>query len=414
MKTLIKRAALATMIGLSTPTLASVAYVSNEKDNTLSVIDTETQKVIETIDVGQRPRGILLSKDYTKLYICASDDDTVQVLDLATRKIVDTLPSGEDPEQFALHPNNKHLYIANEDDAIVTVVDVDSKEVLAQIDVGIEPEGMAVSPNGKWAVNTSETTSMLHWINTETFEIEKNIVVGQRPRHVEFSKDSKTAWASAEIGGTVHIIDVENLEQIHEMSFKVPGVNQDRVQPVGIELTSDGKYAFVALGPSNHVAVVDAKTYEVLDYLLVGARVWQLDLDKDETHLYTTNGVSGDVSVINLEDMKVIKSFKVPGVNQDRVQPVGIELTSDGKYAFVALGPSNHVAVVDAKTYEVLDYLLVGARVWQLDLDKDETHLYTTNGVSGDVSVINLEDMKVIKSIKVGRYPWGVVIDPTS
>jgi YVTN family beta-propeller protein len=128
---------------------------------------------------------------------------------------------------------------------------------------------------------------------------------------VEFSKDSKTAWASAEIGGTVHIIDVEKLEQIHEMSFKVPGVNQDRVQPVGIELTSNGKYAFVALGPSNHVAVVDAKTYEVLDYLLVGSRVWQLDLNKDETQLYTTNGVSGDVSVIDLEGMKVIKSIKV-------------------------------------------------------------------------------------------------------
>jgi YVTN family beta-propeller protein len=70
--------------------------------------------------------------------------------------------------------------------------------------------------------------------------------------------------------------------------------------------------------------------------------------------------------------------------------------------------------VVDAQTYEVLDYLLVGSRVWQLDLDKDEKHLYTTNGVSGDVSVIDVEDLKVIKSIKVGRYPWGVVIDPTS
>jgi YVTN family beta-propeller protein len=93
---------------------------------------------------------------------------------------------------------------------------------------------------------------------------------------------------------------------------------------------------------------------------------------------------------------------------------VGIELTDDGKYAFVALGPSNHVAVVDAQTYEVLEYLLVGSRVWQLDLDKDQKHLYTTNGVSGDVSVIDVEDLKVIKSIKVGRYPWGVVIDPSS
>ena len=128
MKSLLKHAALVAIVGLSTPAIASLAYVSNEKDNTLSIIDTETQEVVETIDVGQRPRGILLSKDHTKLYICASDDDTVQVLDLATRKIVDTLPSGEDPEQFSLHPNNKHLYIANEDDAIVTVVDVEDRK----------------------------------------------------------------------------------------------------------------------------------------------------------------------------------------------------------------------------------------------------------------------------------------------
>ena len=76
--------------------------------------------------------------------------------------------------------------------------------------------------------------------------------------------------------------------------------------------------------------------------------------------------------------------------------------------------PATLTAGRDAIHQEVLDYLLVGARVWQLDLDKDEKHLYTTNGVSGDVSVIDVEDLKVIKSIKVGRYPWGVVIDPTS
>ena len=59
MKTLFKRTALAAMICLSTPALASVAYVSNEKDNTLSVIDTETQEVIETIDVGQRHKHVI-------------------------------------------------------------------------------------------------------------------------------------------------------------------------------------------------------------------------------------------------------------------------------------------------------------------------------------------------------------------
>jgi YVTN family beta-propeller protein len=94
------------------------------------------------------------------------------------------------------------------------------------------------------------------------------------------------------------------------------------------------------------------------------------------------------------------------------VQPVGVKLTDDGKYAFVALGPANHVAVVDAKTFEILDYLLVGRRVWHLAFTPDQKRLLTTNGVSGDVSVIDVDSLKVTKSIKVGRYPWGVVVTP--
>lgn len=84
--------------------------------------------MIKTIEVGQRPRGILLTKDYSKLYICASDDDTVQAMDTKTGKILYNFPSGEDPEQFALTPDGKELYISNEDDGIVTVVDTE-KEV---------------------------------------------------------------------------------------------------------------------------------------------------------------------------------------------------------------------------------------------------------------------------------------------
>lgn len=99
-------------------------------------------------------------------------------------------------------------------------------------------------------------------------------------------------------------------------------------------------------------------------------------------------------------------------MHPDKVQPVGVKLTRDGKYAFVALGPANHVAVLDARTYEVLDYLLVGRRVWHLAFTPDEKRLLATNGISGDVSVIDIDSLKVTRSIKVGRYPWGVVVTP--
>ncbi|WP_424971240.1 YVTN family beta-propeller repeat protein [Dinoroseobacter sp. S76] len=286
-------------------------WVTNEKDDTISVIDIATLEVVRTIETGERPRGITFSKDYSRVYICASDSDTVQVMDPVTGEILHDLPSGEDPEQFVLHPNDRHLYIANEDDAITTVVDTETRTVIAQIDVGIEPEGMAVSPDGKIAITTSETTNMAHWIDTETQELFANTLVDSRPRHAEFIKDGAQLWVSAEIGGTISIFNVADQTEIAKIGFEVDGVHPDRVQPVGFEFTEGDTHAFVALGPSNHVAVVNAETFEVEDYILVGRRVWHMDFSPDKSLLFTTNGVSGDVTVIDVAKREAIKSIKV-------------------------------------------------------------------------------------------------------
>ncbi|HSH44190.1 MAG TPA: beta-propeller fold lactonase family protein, partial [Arenicellales bacterium] len=55
--------------------MAYTVYVSSEKDNTITVLDGESLEVLDTVDVGQRPRGIVLSKDGKYLYVCTSDDD---------------------------------------------------------------------------------------------------------------------------------------------------------------------------------------------------------------------------------------------------------------------------------------------------------------------------------------------------
>ncbi|MFX6330931.1 hypothetical protein ABTF76_22000, partial [Acinetobacter baumannii] len=79
---------------------AFTAYVTNEKGNSVSVIDTNTMAVTATWKVGRRPRGVTLTKDGKELFVCASDDDRIDVLDTATGKVVRSLRSGPDPEQF--------------------------------------------------------------------------------------------------------------------------------------------------------------------------------------------------------------------------------------------------------------------------------------------------------------------------
>ena len=290
---------------------ASKAYITNEKDNTLSVIDIGKKKVVKTVDIGQRPRGITMTKDGKLVLICASDDDRVEVRDAETLKLKYHLPSGPDPELFVLSPDDSVLYIANEDDAMVTVVDMNEKMIIDDIPVGVEPEGMGLVGDGSVLVNTSETTNMAHFIDTETLEIVENVLVDARPRVAMFTPDDKEVWVSSEIGGTVKVIDPSSKEVTHTIGFEIPGVNEESIQPVGVRHTKNGKYTFVALGPANRIAVIDQKSKEVIKYLLVGQRVWQLAFSNDQKTLLSTNGVSNDVSFINVDKLKVEKSVKV-------------------------------------------------------------------------------------------------------
>src|SRR6202046_706555 len=119
------------------PAWARTAYISNEKGNTVSVIDTDKWTVTATIKVGQRPRGIEFTRDGKFVMVAVGDDDTIQLIDVKTQKVVDTLPSGPDPELFTQDAAGKILYVANENDNTVTIIDIQKRTRLGDSEVGV-------------------------------------------------------------------------------------------------------------------------------------------------------------------------------------------------------------------------------------------------------------------------------------
>jgi YVTN family beta-propeller protein len=168
---------------------------------------------------------------------------------------------------------------------------------------------MGISPDGKYLVNTSETTNMAHVIDTAARQIVSN-ARGQPPAPRRMDRRRRAVLGVGR-DRAVSVVDAAKREIVKRITFAVPGVPAEAIQPVGIAITRDRKLAFVALGPANRVAVIDARSYEVMRYLLVGQRVWNLAFNPDQTRLYTTNGVSNDISVIDLAALKVIKSIPV-------------------------------------------------------------------------------------------------------
>ena len=84
------------------PATAYTVFVSNEKDNTVSIIDSEKLEVVRTVKVGQRPRGITLIKGPSLAFGLRQRRQRRSGFRRATMELVRTLPSGPGPG--TVHP----------------------------------------------------------------------------------------------------------------------------------------------------------------------------------------------------------------------------------------------------------------------------------------------------------------------
>ncbi len=280
-------------------------FVTNERSNSVSVINGDSLEVEASIDIGERPRGIGLSPDRSELYVAVSEENLIAVVDPASLKILRKFKSGSDPETFAVHPNG-NIYISNEDDAKATVFNPATGEQVAEIPVGLEPEGVAISPDGKKVIITSESTNMLHVIAVPEHIIVANILVGARPRSAVFNRNGKLAYATSEISGEVKKIDMENYKILSKAK-----IADEKAKPKDILLSKDESIVYVAGGRSNQVLVMDADKMELIKAIPVGKRVWGLVMSRDGKRIFTTDGVSGTVSVIDTDSNKRIKTIEV-------------------------------------------------------------------------------------------------------
>ncbi|HMC23343.1 MAG TPA: cytochrome D1 domain-containing protein, partial [Thermoanaerobaculia bacterium] len=146
--------------------LAATVFVTNERAGSVTVIDSSTDKVVKTIAVGTRTRGMALSPDGKRLYVAVSHfrdrpahgPDEIAVVDTKSFRITDHFKSGTDPEGVALSPDGKRLFISNEDAGTASIIDSRTGRTVAALVVGTEPEGVATSHDGKWAYITGETS----------------------------------------------------------------------------------------------------------------------------------------------------------------------------------------------------------------------------------------------------------------
>jgi YVTN family beta-propeller protein len=306
---------------------AERAYVSNEDDQSVSVIDTDKGEVVATVNVGKRPRGMKVSKDGSKVFVAVSglpkcpptvpdeecaklkhdlSADGIAVINTATLKLDTVLKAGTDPEQFDLSADGKRLFISNEDAGTVSVIDSKTGALEASIPVGKEPEGVRHTPDGKYIVATSESGNAIYVIDASSLKTVKSATVGQRPRDVAFTPDGKTAYITGEFDASLYtssIPDVSNAAKLMQLR------KEDK--PMGVIFDGARKRLYVSTGRGGTVAVIDLDGPKLVTEIQVGARPWGIALSHDGKRLYTANGSSNDVTIVDTTSLQVVKKVAV-------------------------------------------------------------------------------------------------------
>src|ERR1035437_656902 len=109
-------------------------YISCWGCDKIVLFDTDKQKITGSIAVGDNPNDLCITRNGKYLYVANANDNSVSVIDAQLMKVIETLnsalfpgsPSGSTTNSVALSSDEKSLYIANADNNCLAVFDVSS------------------------------------------------------------------------------------------------------------------------------------------------------------------------------------------------------------------------------------------------------------------------------------------------
>ena len=268
---------------------APFAYVPHFWGDTVSVIDTSTNTVVETVSVGSNPYGVAVHPAGTRVYVTNSALDrspngnhTVSVIDTSTNTVVETVSVGSNPVGVAVNPAGTRLYVGNYGSTTVSVIDTSTNTVVATVSVGSNPIGVAVNPAGTRVYVANYGSKTVSVIDTSTNTVVATVNVGSK-------------WAN------------------------VPGWESwDRSSPFGVAVHPAGTRLYVTSKENdngNWFSVIDTNTNQVVATPHAGLGTFGVAVNPAGTRLYVTNVTNdyntGKVHVLDTSTYVTVAAFNV-------------------------------------------------------------------------------------------------------
>jgi YVTN family beta-propeller protein len=294
------------------------------------------------------------------LFVLNSLDATISVIDPVTWKETQRMATGKEPHHLYLTPDEKSLVVANALGDTLTFIDPRTAVVQRVIRGILDPYQLRFSPDMKWfvtAANRLNHIDIYRW-DGKDITLAKRIATGKTPSHLWIDSKSSTLYSTMQDSNELVAIDLAT----QTLRWRIPTGEM----PADVFGTADDKFLLIGLTGSDGVEVYDVSGKE-------GKRVSMFPTGKgahafralgDKRHVLVSNRVANTISKIDLQTLKVVDTYQVPG------GPDCMEVSADGKLIYVTSRWVKKLSVIDTQTRAVVRQINVGKSphgVWTLD-----------------------------------------------
>jgi len=397
-------------------------YAAEQFSNTVSVIDPSTNKNLGVIRLGDpQPmnlsplyrgqvlvHGLGFSPDRRTLVVVSIASNSVTFIDTATNRVKHTTYVGRSPHEAFFSQDGREVWVSVRGEDYIAVLDGETYAEKRRIAVPNGPGMVTFAPDGRYGYVCSSLTPETVVISTQTYEIVGRVKqVSPFCPNIAASPDGKQVWLTLKDLGLVMVFSAERPFDVLRVIETGPITNHVNF------VSTSGQFAYVTVGGLNQVKVFRTDTFQQVATIPVGDLPHGIWPSGDGRRVYVGIENGDAVTTIDTSENRVITTIpngqaaqalvyipqavptETAGV--ENLQPLGIAgAAAHLKLAAAGSPTSTSVSLFDQGLTQVLQAAVAGLEpvkpyVLALTSNSDGTGRaepiaqFTTNGAGAQV-----------------------------
>ena len=327
---------------------------NGQSTQSLQLIDVQTEKILDNIEIAKSWLGLQFSSDERYLYTSGGNDNWILQYAILKNKLQlkDSIllgakwPNKISPAGIAIDDAKHLLYVVTKDNNSLYLINLTTKKITQQIKLPAEAYTCLLSPNKKELYISCWGCDKILIFDTKKNSIRTEIAVGDNPNDICRTANGKYLFVANANDNSVSVIDIKNAKVIEILSSSLFAAAPPGSTTNSVALSGDEKTLYIANADNNCVAVFDvskpgfspSKGFIPVGWYptcvkVIGKKIW------------VTNG-KGFSSLANPNGPNLLKKSKVVFQGNDK--------TSQVKEQYIGGLFTGTMSIIDEPTLEQL------------------------------------------------------------